>query len=164
MVSSTDQIRKQVVLKAPLARVWRAISDAEQFGAWFGVAFDGPFAAGSTMQGTIAGTKADPDVAAEMQAYNGQRFTFEIVAIEPMTRFAYRWHPFAIERGVDYSHEPTTLVTFELAEVAGGTQLTITESGFDALPEARRGDAFEANDGGWTTQSELVAKYLALYP
>jgi uncharacterized protein YndB with AHSA1/START domain len=164
MVSSTDQIVKRVVLKAALSRVWRAISDAEQFGSWFGIAFDGPFAAGATIQGTIAGTQVDPDIAAQMEAYSGLQFTFEVVAIEPMTRFAYRWHPFAIERSVDYSHEPTTLVTFELAEVAGGTQLTITESGFDALPEARRRDAFEANDEGWTTQSELISTYLALYP
>ena len=81
--------------------------------------------------------------------------------VEPMSLFSFRWHPFAIERGVDYSAEPMTLVTFALEEVAGGTRLTITESGFDALPLARRAKAFAANDGGWIAQAELIAKYLA---
>jgi uncharacterized protein YndB with AHSA1/START domain len=150
--TTTDRIRKQVVLRAPLERVWRAVSDAKTFGQWFGFDFEGEFVAGKTVRGTLRSD--DPD-------YNGLIGEFAIDRIEPMRLFSYRWHPFAIQRGVDYSHEPMTLVVFELEAAAGGTKLTITESGFDAIPAGRRGDAFEANDEGWTTQVERIEKYLA---
>jgi uncharacterized protein YndB with AHSA1/START domain len=88
--------------------------------------------------------------------------TWQIVAVEPPRRFAYRWHPFAVDANVDYENEPTTLVEFTLLETADGVLLRIVESGFDAIPQARRADAFEANSGGWARQTELVRKYLAL--
>ena len=159
-----DRIEKQVVLKAPIDRVWRAISDAKQFGTWFGVELDGPFVAGKPVTGCIRPTRVDADVAAKQQQYDGLRLQWHVEAIEPMRRFAFRWHPFGIDKTVDYSHEPTTLVELELAEVAGGTQLTIRESGFDQIPLERRAKAFAANDGGWTKQAELLATYLAREP
>jgi uncharacterized protein YndB with AHSA1/START domain len=92
----------------------------------------------------------------------GAEATWQIVAVEPPRRFAYRWHPFAVDANIDYGNEPTTLVEFTLSETADGVLLRIVESGFDAIPEARRADAFEANSGGWAKQAELVRKYLSL--
>jgi uncharacterized protein YndB with AHSA1/START domain len=161
LMSSTDRIEKKVLLRAPRERVWQAISDARQFGTWFGVEFDQPFVAGALMKGRIVPTKVDPEVAKMQEPYTGMAFDCTIDRIEPMTRFSFRWHPFATDPKVDYSKEPTTLVVFELEEAAGGTQLTITESGFDKIPLERRAKAFAANDGGWTHQLDLIAKYLA---
>lgn len=161
MTTSTDRIEKQVVLRAPRERVWRAISDAKQFGTWFGVEFDGPFVAGARMTGRITPTQVDPEVAKMQEPHAGKTFDCTIDRIEPMRLFSFRWHPFAIDPTVDYSGEPTTLVVFELEEVAGGTRLTITESGFDRIPLERRAKAFGANSEGWAKQAELIAKYLA---
>ncbi|MGH3554788.1 MAG: SRPBCC family protein [Mycobacterium sp.] len=159
---NTDRIEKQVVLRAPMDRVWRAISDAQEFGRWFGVRFDGPFVAGTSVTATITGTTVDDEVAKLQEPHTGSTATWEIVAVEAPRRFAYRWHPFAVEPGVDYDREPTTLVEFTLSPTPDGVLLSIVESGFDAIPEARRSAAFEANSGGWAKQVELVRKYLAL--
>jgi uncharacterized protein YndB with AHSA1/START domain len=159
---NTDRIEKQVVLRAPLDRVWRAISDAEEFGQWFGVRIDGPFITGTSVTATIVGTTVDEEVAEMQRPHVGATATWQIVAVEPPRRFAYRWHPFAVEENVDYEHEPTTLVEFTLSEAADGVLLRIVESGFDAIPQARRADAFEANSEGWAKQVELVRKYLSL--
>ena len=158
---STDRIEKSVLLRAPLDRVWGAISDSAQFGRWFGVRFDGPFVAGSTVRGVIAPTTVDDEVARSQEPYTGMADTWEIVAIEPRRRFAYRWHPFAVE-SADSADEPTTLVEFTLDETPDGVLLRITESGFDAIPAHRRTVAFEANTEGWSAQVQLVQKYLAL--
>jgi uncharacterized protein YndB with AHSA1/START domain len=162
---STDRIEKQVVLRAPMDRVWRAISDSQEFGRWFGVRVDGPFVAGTSVTATIVGTAVDEEVAELQRPHAGVKATWQIVAVEPPRRFAYRWHPFAVEPGrdhQDYAAEPTTLVEFTLSAAADGVLLTIVESGFDAIPAARRSAAFEANSGGWAKQVELVRKYLAL--
>jgi uncharacterized protein YndB with AHSA1/START domain len=159
---STDRIEKQVVLHAPLDRVWRAISDSREFGLWFGVRVDGPFVEGTSVTATITGTTVDDDVAEMQRPHTGAKATWQIVAVEEPRRFAYRWHPFAVEPAVDYSAEPTTLVEFTLSETPDGVLLRIVESGFDTIPQARRADAFEASDGGWAKQTELVRKYLSL--
>jgi uncharacterized protein YndB with AHSA1/START domain len=157
---STDRIEKQVLLRAPLDRVWRAISEAEEFGRWFGVRFDGPLVAGTSVTATITPTTVDADVAKLQEPHTGVESTWQIVAVEPQRRFAYRWQPCAGEP--DIEQEPTTLVEFTLAEGPDGVLLTIVESGFDALSEARRSSAFEADADGWAKQVELVRKYLAL--
>jgi uncharacterized protein YndB with AHSA1/START domain len=159
---NTDRIEKQVLLPARLDRVWRAISDSQEFGQWFGVRIDGPFVAGTTVNATITGTTVDEEVAELQRPHAGAKATWQIVAVEPPRRFAYRWHPFAVDANVDYGNEPTTLVEFTLSETADGVLLRIVESGFDAIPETRRADAFEANSGGWAKQTELVRKYLSL--
>jgi uncharacterized protein YndB with AHSA1/START domain len=156
---STDRIEKRVLLRAPLDRVWRAISDAGEFGRWFGVRFDGPFVAGTSVGAAITGTTVDDEVAKRQEPHAGAKSTWQIVAIEPRRRFAYRWHPFAVDPGVDYDREPTTLVEFALSETPDGVLLTITESGFDAVPEARRSASFEANAEGWAIQADLVRRY-----
>jgi uncharacterized protein YndB with AHSA1/START domain len=163
-MSATDRIEKSVILAAPLARVWRAVSDATEFGSWFGVAFDGPFREGARLTGSIVPTTVDAQVAAMQKPHEGKRFEFVVERVEPMRRISFRWHPFAIDPAVDYSKEPATTIAIELEEVAGGTRLTLTESGFDRLPVERRAKAFEANDGGWTMQMKLVAKWLELHP
>src|SRR5262245_18562693 len=158
----TDRIEKKVVLRAPRDRVWNAIADAKQFGTWFGVELDGSFVAGTKLNARIRPTKVDAETAKTQQKFDGMAFAITVERVDAMRELAFRWHPFAIEPNVDYSSEPTTLVQFVLDEVAGGTQLTITESGFDRLPPERRAKAFEANDSGWQKQTELLAKYLTL--
>ncbi|HZO21286.1 MAG TPA: SRPBCC family protein [Steroidobacteraceae bacterium] len=158
---NTDRIEKKVLLQATRERIWRAISDSAEFGTWFGVAFDQPFTEGARLSGRIVPTAVDAEVAAHQRPYEGRRFEFQVERIEPMTRIAFRWHPFAVEPEVDYSHEPTTLIVFELSEAVGGILLTIVESGFDRIPLARRAKAFSANDGGWEQQTQLIRKYLA---
>jgi len=161
MTRHTDRIEKKILLRAPRERVWGAISDARQFGTWFGVEFDGEFVAGARLAGKITPTKVDPEVAKSQQPYSGKAFEIEVDRIEPMRLLSFRWHPFAVEPGLDYSKEPATLVAFELEPAAGGTMLTITESGFDRIPLARRAKAFAANDQGWLAQTKLLEKYLA---
>ena len=147
--STTDQIRKDVFLRAPRSRVWQALSDATRFGEWFGVRFEGPFRAGERVRGQM--TKGD---------CSSTTFDIWIDAIEPETRFSFRWHPHAVDPDVDYSHEPTTLVEFQLADEGEGTALTLIESGFDAIPESRRAKAFGMNDGGWTHQAKALQEYV----
>lgn len=162
MSPNTDRIEKQVLLKAPRERVWRALSEAKQFGTWFGVDFDGPFVEGGRLTGRIAPTRVDAEVAAMQAPYAGTPFEWVVEKIEPMRRIAFRWHPFGIDKTLDYSAEPMTLIVFELHDAPEGIWLTVTESGFDRLPPERRAKAFAANEGGWTHQMELIRKYLAL--
>jgi len=145
-----------------MGRVWRAISDSQEFGRWFGVRIDGPFVAGTSVTATITGTTVDEEVAELQRPHTGAKATWQIVAVDPPRRLAYRWHPFAVEPDVGYAAEPTTLVEFTLSPTPDGVLLSIVESGFDAIPAARRSAAFEANSGGWAKQVELVRKYLAL--
>jgi uncharacterized protein YndB with AHSA1/START domain len=148
--NSTDRIEKEIVLRAPRSRVWRALADADEFGAWFGMKLDGPFAPGARVRGQISLHDLGP-VTIDMA----------IERMDPESRMSYRWHPYAFEPGVDYSSEPTTLVEFQLEEVPGGTLLTVVESGFDGIPAARRAEAFRMNDAGWAGQLENIARYVA---
>jgi uncharacterized protein YndB with AHSA1/START domain len=156
----TDRIEKKILLHAPLKRVWRAISDSTEFGAWFGVKFDSPFAPGAVMRGVIVPTTVDAEVAKGQEAYEVKAFEIVVEQMEPEKLFSFRWHPFAIEPGVDYSAEPTTLITFVLEQAADGVMLTVTESGFDRIPLERRAKAFAANEGGWSMVVKLIAKYV----
>ncbi len=157
---NSDRIEKEVTLRAPLGRVWRAISNADEFGRWFGVRFDGPFVAGQSVTGVITPTEVDDEVAAAQEPHAGKASVWHIVAVEPQQRLAFRWHPYAVEPGADYDAEPTTLVEFTLTETADGVLLQIVESGFDKIPADRRAAAFEANSGGWEAQTKVVRKYL----
>ena len=152
MVAKTpDQIKKHIQLRAPRSRVWRALTDSAQFGAWFGVELAGPFRAHSAVSGRITS-----------KGYDHLTIHLQVERIEPESYFSYRWHPYAIDPDVDYSSEPTTLVEFRLDDVeGGGTALTLTESGFDRIPLERRAKAFEMNDGGWAAQMENIARHVA---
>lgn len=157
----TDRIEKKILLRAPLKRIWRALADSKEFGTWFGVKFDAPFVPGARMHGVLVGTTVDPEIAKAQKQYEGAAFEMTIEQMEPERLFSFRWHPNAVDPGVDYSGEPTTLVAFALEEVAGGVMLTVTESGFDRIPLARRAKAFTANEGGWGIMVNIIAKYVA---
>lgn len=148
--TATDRIEKQVILHAPRARVWRALTDVSQFNAWFGVSLTTPFAPGAEVSGQI-----------DIKGYDHVTMRIWIEAMEPERFFSFRWHPYAVEPGVDYSAERTTLVSFRLEDAPEGTKLTIIESGFDAIPASRRAKAFSMNDKGWTGQAENIRKFLA---
>src|SRR3954463_14295823 len=146
---SSDRIEKEVVLRAPLDRVWRAISDADEFGRGVGGRFGGPFLAGASVTGVITPTTVDDEVAKAQEPHAGKSDSWQIVAVEPKRRLAFRWHPYAVDADTDYRNEPTTLVEFTLEETDGGVHLRIVESGFDAIPADRRASAFESNSEGW---------------
>lgn len=148
---STDRIEKRVELRAARSRVWRAITTAEEFAAWFRVNLDGEFAEGATVRGDVIHSSGKHVCTVEML----------IERIEPERYFSYRWHPYPIDPTVDYSAEPTTLVEFILEEAEGGTSLTIIESGFDRIPLARRAEAFRMNDGGWDGQIKNLERYVS---
>ena len=145
-----DRIEKRAVLRATRARVWRALTDAGEFGKWFGVSLEGPFTEGATVRGRIT-----------HPGY--EHLTMEVVVerMEAERYFSFRWHPGAIDPKMAYSLEPKTLVEFRLEESAEGTILTIVESGFDRIPLARRAEAFRLNDGGWTEQLRNIERHVA---
>ena len=151
VMTDTDRIEKQVVLRAPRSAVWRAISDAKAFGEWFGVDLDGAIAPGVTVRGRVTN-----------KGYEHVPFAMTVETVEPERQLAWRWHPDApIEPELDYSSEPTTLVTFTLDDVPEGTMLTVVESGFGAIHPSRRTASYRGNDEGWTGQMENIARYLA---
>jgi len=146
----TDRIEKRFEVRAPRARVWRAIATAAEFGAWFGMKLEGDFVAGKTIRGRLTTPK-----------YEHLTLELQVERIEPERYFSYRWHPYAIDPKVDYSAEPTTLVEFHLEEIPDGTAVTIIESGFDRIPLARRSEAFRMNEQGWTGQAKNLARHVA---
>ena len=149
----SDRIEKQIDIKAPVARVWRAIADYREFGTWFRVAMEGPFVAGKEAHGRIT--------------YPGKEqlvMTVTVQRIEPERLLSFTWHPYAIDPNTDYSAEPATLVEFILEPAAEGTRLTVVESGFDALPPHRRDLAFRMNEGGWAIQVRNIAQHVAATP
>jgi uncharacterized protein YndB with AHSA1/START domain len=149
--TSTDRIHREILLAAPIQRVWDALADAQRFGQWFGVNIDGVFAPGARIHGRFV----DP-------SYAHVPFDITIERIEPQHRLAWRWHPqFALEPHVDHSTEPSTLVEFELAEQSDGTLLTVVESGFDGLPEALRMSTYRGNEDGWAHQLQAISRYVA---
>src|SRR6266545_3456132 len=141
-MSSTDRIEKKVTVRATRSRLWRALTDAEEFGAWFRVKLEGPFVEGATVRGKIT-----------YPGYEHMTLEIRVERIDAERYFAYRWHPNAVDPAVDYSAEPMTLVEFRLDATDGGTLLTIVESGFDSIPRARRAEAFRKNDQGWSEQT-----------
>ena len=147
------QIEKQIEIAAPVSRVWRALTDYRQFGEWFLVKMDGPFVAGKPIGGQIT-----------HPGYEHLRMEIVIKAIEPETLFSYTWHPYAVDPKVNYTKEASTLVEFRLQATAGGTLLTVTESGFEKIPSERRAEAFLRNDGGWKQQMKNIEAYVSKNP
>jgi uncharacterized protein YndB with AHSA1/START domain len=148
---SNDRIEKKIVLRAPRAKVWKALADAPQFGSWFGVDLKGAsFAPGARVRGQVT-----------HPGY--EHLTLEVVVerMEPERLLSWRWHPYAVDPKADYSGEPTTLVVFELKDVPEGTLLTVVESGFDQIPLARRAEAWRMNEQGWTAQMKNIERHVA---
>jgi uncharacterized protein YndB with AHSA1/START domain len=145
----TDRIEKSIELKAPLARVWKALTDHEEFGKWFRVKLDGPFVPGDVSNGHIT-----------HPGYEHVKWHAVVQKIEPMRLFSFTWRPYAIDPKVDYSGEPSTLIEFTLEESGKGTLLRVVESGFDKLPAHRRDEAFRMNERGWGAQMENIARHV----
>jgi uncharacterized protein YndB with AHSA1/START domain len=148
-----ERIEKQIELKAPVARVWRALTDFREFGEWFRVAVEGPFVASETARGRIL-----------HPGYENLNWEAVIQKMEPERLFSFTWHPYAVEPGTDYSSETPTLVEFRLEPTATGTRLTVTESGFEHVPAHRRDKAFRMNDGGWAQQMTNIESYVVQKP
>jgi uncharacterized protein YndB with AHSA1/START domain len=149
-MADTDRIEKKIVLRAPRSRVWRALTDAEQFGTWFRVALETGFAVGKPTIGRIT-----------YPGYEHLKFEVHVERMDAEQLFSFRWHPYAVDPKVDYSKEPSTLVEFRLEEVPEGTHLTVTESGFHRLPPERRGEAFRMNAQGWAEQVQNIERHVA---
>ena len=146
----TDRIEKQIELKAPVSRVWRALTDHREFGEWFRVKIDGPFVPGKVSTGNIT-----------YPGYEHLKWEAVVQKIEREKLFSFIWHPYAIDPKTDYSGEPPTLVEFKLEPIPGGTLLRVTESGFDKIPANRRAEAFRMNDGGWAQQMKNIEKHVS---
>lgn len=145
----SDRIEKVVDLAAPVSRVWRALTDHQEFGAWFRVRLEGPFVPGQVSRGQIT-----------YPGYEHVRWEAVVQTMEPERRFSFTWHPYAVDPTADYSGEPPTLVEFTLEQIPTGTRLRIVESGFDKLPAHRRDEAFRMNEGGWSAQAENIARHV----
>jgi uncharacterized protein YndB with AHSA1/START domain len=152
-MSSTDRIEKSIELKAPISRVWRALTDHREFGTWFRVRLDGPFVPGQISRGQTT-----------YPGYEHIRWEAVVQRMEPERLFSFTWHPYAVDPDEDYSGEPPTLVEFTLEPMADGTLLRVVESGFDRLPKKRRNEAFRMNEGGWRVQIENIARHVGQAP
>jgi len=149
----SDRIEKRIELKAPISRVWRALTDHREFGEWFRVKLDGPFVAGHASTGHIT-----------YPGYEHLKWEAMVKDMVPERLFSFTWHPYGIDPKVDYSKETPTLVEFKLEKTETGTLLVLTESGFDQVPTGRRAEAFRMNDGGWTEQMKNIEKHVATTP
>lgn len=152
--SASDRIEKRIELKAPVSRVWRALTDYREFGEWFGVKLEGPFVVGQISSGHIT-----------YPGYEHVRLEAMVQKMEPERLFSFTWpHPKSFDKAdysQEYTNEPRTLVEFRLEKTATGTLLIVTESGFDKLPADRRMDSFRRNEGGWTQQMKNIEGYVA---
>jgi uncharacterized protein YndB with AHSA1/START domain len=146
----SDRIEKRIELKAPIARVWRALTDYREFGEWFRVRLEGPFVPGQVAVGKIT-----------WPGYEHITWKATVQTMEPERLFSFTWHPYSVDPNIDYSTETPTLVEFRLEATATGTLLLLTESGFDKISENRRYEAFQRNDGGWTQQMKNIEDHVA---
>lgn len=145
-----DRIEKRIELKAPVSRVWRAVTDYREFGEWFRVKFEGPFVAGEVARGKITNP-----------GYEHLTLEATVKEIQPERLFSFTWHPYAIDPKVDYSKETPTLVEFRFEKIPSGTLLVVTESGFDKIPANRRAEALRMNDNGWAAQLKNIERHVA---
>jgi uncharacterized protein YndB with AHSA1/START domain len=145
----TDRIEKRIELKAPISRVWRALTDYREFGQWFSVEIEGPFVPGQPARGQLT-----------YPGYEHLKWEVVVQKMEPERLFSFTWHPYAVDPKMDYSNETPTLVEFRLESTTSGTLLLLSESGFDKIPSGRRLEAFRMNDGGWTQQMKNIEKHV----
>lgn len=148
-----NRIEKRIELKAPVSRVWRALTDHREFGEWFRVKLDGPFVPGQISRGQMT-----------YPGYEHLKWEAVVQTMEPESLFSFTWHPYAVDPQADYSHEKSTLVEFRLEKIPTGTLLLLTESGFENIPSDRRLEAFRGNDGGWTEQMKNIESHVAQKP
>jgi uncharacterized protein YndB with AHSA1/START domain len=148
-----DRIENSIEINAPVSRVWRALTDHNEFGAWFRVKLDAPFQVGEESRGPIT-----------WPGYEHLTWRAVVQQIDPEQYFAFTWHPYAVDPATDYSEETPTLVEFHLEKTATGTLVKVTESGFSDIPDARRREAFLRNSEGWTQQMKNIEEYVAQHP
>lgn len=144
-----DLIEAQIEIVAPISKVWRALTDSSQFGAWFGVKLDKPFVCGATIGGKLT-----------IPGYEHYQWEATVKEMESESMFSFTWHPYAIDLKVDYSKEIPTLVEFELAKTPTGTLLLLTESGFNNVPQGRRSEAYRMHVGGWEQQLQNIKQFV----
>jgi uncharacterized protein YndB with AHSA1/START domain len=144
------RIEQSIELKAPVSRVWRALTDYREFGEWFRVKLDGPFLEGHASTGHIT-----------HPSYAHVKWKVVVQKMEPERLFSFTWHPYSVDPKIDYSKETPTLVEFRLEKTAGGTRLSVTESGFDKIPSERRLEAFRRNSAGWAAQMKNIETHIA---
>jgi uncharacterized protein YndB with AHSA1/START domain len=169
-MSGLDRIEKDVVLRAPVSRVWHALTDVEEFGRWFGVKLDQPFAEGRTITGTFDGRLDEEQIMqyqrelglqpSKVKMPTGSTVFCTVERVDPERYFSFRWIPYGIDSECDPENEPTTLVEFRLEPVPEGTRLLIVESGFDRVPPHRRERAFRMNEGGWSAQADNIKRHV----
>jgi len=147
-----NRIEKRMELKAPVSRVWRALTDYREFGEWFRVKLDGPFVAGQISRGQMT-----------YPGYEHVKWQAVVQKMEPERLFSFTWHH-SLDPNADISKEPTTLVEFRLEKIEAGTLVTLSESGFENLPANLRLEALRRNDGGWTEQMKNIESYVAKKP
>jgi uncharacterized protein YndB with AHSA1/START domain len=148
MANAENSIERQIEIKAPLAKVWKALTDAKSFGQWFKVDLHSDFVAGKTTKGKNTSKGFEMDMA------------FHIKAITPQSYFSYAWTPYPMDQSFDYSKEEPTLVEFFLEEINSGTLLKVKESGFNKITASRRAEAIKMHTGGWEAQLKNIEKYL----
>jgi len=144
-----NRIEKHIDLNAPRSRVWKALTDYQEFGQWFGCKLEGPFVAGKTVSGKLT-----------YPGFEHLQWAVDVKKMEPERLFSFTWHPYPMDDTVDYSKETPTLVEFTLEATDSGTHLVVTESGFEKIPANRRLEAFRMNEEGWIEQLENVAKHV----
>ena len=149
----SDRIEKRIELKAPVSRVWRALTDHNEFGAWFKVKVDAPFVPGHVSRGHIT-----------YPGYEHLKWEAVVQRMEPEHLFSFTWHPYAVDTKIDYSTETPTLVEFTLEKTESGTLLQVVESGFDKIPNDRRFEAFRRNDAGWAEQIKNIESHVSRTP
>src|ERR1700694_3217411 len=142
-------LEKRVELKAPVSRVWRALTDYREFGEWFRVKLEGPFVPGQISRGQIT-----------YPGYEHVTWQATVQKMEHERLFSFTWHPYAVDPKVDYSQEHPTLVEFKLEKTPSGTLLTVTESGFDKIPAHRRAEAFPRNEAGLAIQLQNIERHV----
>ena len=146
----SDRIEKSIEIAAPVSRVWKALTDYREFSTWFRVKLEGPFTPGKLAAGNIT--------------YPGYEHFPWLAVVDRMEHerlLSFRWHDFDEASGVDIAKQPTTLVEFRLEPTPDGTRLTITESGFEAIPDPRRLEVLRGNEQGWEIQAKNIAAYVS---
>lgn len=150
MTEDPDRIEKTLDLRAPRSRVWRALTTPRELGAWFGLGepleLSGTFEPGSTIMARWPG-RTDLEVFCTVEAIEHER------------RLSFRWMPCEVSDADERARLPTTLVEMRLSDIEVGTRLTISESGFAALPpdkQYKRGE----NARGWEIQLQSIAQHL----
>lgn len=133
---NTDTIEREVSINAPADRVWSLITEAEHLGTWFGDAG--------------AEIELRPGGAMEVH-WSSHTLIGTVDAVEPTSRFAFRWHQLDTPAGAELTEQNSTLVEFSLKAEGETTHVRVVESGFGklALPANEQAEMHAGHSGGW---------------